>query len=1518
MAGNRPRDWHVLDLDKDPTPGDPDRVRKLAKDLHDFSDDVGKVLRDIKGMAGEEAILQWAGKTAEAFTEKFEDAPSKLKKLKKSYGMAGDALAAYWPELERAQSLADKALIKGREAQADLSSAKSRLSSADSWVEKAGKEADKYKDEGGKGSGGGKDVPKPDPDKVRAATRNATSAESAQKSAKSDVTSAQNALDAAKKMAEDARRMREEAAGTAKRKIDEASDAGIRNRKWWEEIGDWVSDNWDTIIAVCKVVVAVVGIIAMIVGGPILAAIVIVAGVIVLADTLNKYRKGQAGLLDVAFAALDCVPGMKGLTTAAKLGKGLKGLKGGLKGFKSARTALKDGAKGAYNRVKSKIKGCGDPVDVATGQMFLDATDVTLPGTLPLVFTRRVASGYRSGGWFGPTWTSTLDQRLEVDEDGVVFVTEDGMLLAYPHPEGPDAPVLPDGGPRWPLERLDDGGYRLTDPLTGHTRHFTPPDPDDGVALLARVSDRHHNTIDFDYEADGAPVAIRHCGGYHLKLTVEDDRVTALALADDGTDITIKRYGYTDGDLTTVTNSSGRSLTFTYDHDRRITSWLDTNQSLYNYAYDSRGRCVSQSGESGYLANTFSYDCADQEFADQRITTVTDADGAEARYVIDSSCLVVCEIDPLGNRVHTAYDEFHHVASRTDALTNTTQFVHNEHGQPLRVRRPDDAVTQLEYNELCRPVRVTLPDGNSWIRKYDARGNCLEVIDPTGSVTRYAFDESGGPTSVTDPLGATTYIRSNAAGLPLQIVDPLGNSITYEYNSFGRPVVSIDATGGRTEQSWTIEGRISRRTAPDGSVEAWSYDGEGNCLSYTDPAGAVTHYEYSHFDVLTARLEPGGMRHEFTYDSALRLIEVRNPLGRTWRYQYDPAGRLTSEIDFDGREIRYDHDAAGRLISRTNPLGQQIRYERDALGQMVRKEAEAEVSTYSYDVLGNLTEASNPHSSVHLRRDSKGALVAETVNGRTVTYEYDAVGRRTRRVTPSGAIGEWSYDAVGNRTSLTSSARTMGFQHDSQGREVSRTTDASVAVNNAYDLLGRLTDQTVTARDGHTVQRRSYAYRTDGYPTSIDDRLNGAVRFSHDSAGRILTADAESWSERYAYDDAGNLLSADWPPTHAGREAVGTRSYEGTAILRAGRVRYEYDRAGRITLRQKKRMSHRPDTWHYTWDAEDRLTCAITPDGTEWRYRYDPFGRRIAKERLTEGHVTESTAFTWEGTTLCEQTTRSQQLGNQITLTWDHVGLLPVAQTESRTALEAPQAEVDQRFFTIVSDLVGTPTELLDETGEIAWRARRTVWGVTTWNSDATTYTPLRHPGQYFDPETELHYNCFRYYDPQTARYLTLDPLGLTPAPNPVTFVHNPHALSDPLGLAPCREFFTVQSPADAARLRGGGEPWPSSMHRAHFGEGVYSWASRSDAERYFAIKSKRTDELEMVRFTIPEAEFAKLRKADISKMTDDEADAFIDRYSLMSDTGKTDHGYQYITRPTNLGSEHFFDKSVMHLLKFD
>ncbi|PBC70647.1 RHS repeat-associated protein [Streptomyces sp. TLI_235] len=219
----------------------------------------------------------------------------------------------------------------------------------------------------------------------------------------------------------------------------------------------------------------------------------------------------------------------------------------------------------------------------------------------------------------------------------------------------------------------------------------------------------------------------------------------------------------------------------------------------------------------------------------------------------------------------------------------------------------------------------------------------------------------------------------------------------------------------------------------------------------------------------------------------------------------------------------------------------------------------------------------------------------------------------------------------------------------------------------------------------------------------------------------------------------------------------------------------------------------KPDTWHYTWDADDRLTGVTTPDGARWRYLYDPFGRRIAKQPLSAdgSGVEEQTDFTWDGPALAEQTTQAAYLPGPHTLSWDHNGLYPLAQTETiATALSAgtPQAQIDRRFFAIVTDLVGTPTELVDPaTNAIAWRATPTLWGHMTWPADSTTYTPMRFPGQYFDAETRLHYNLHRYYDPDIARYTSPDPLGLAPAPNPEAYVGNPHLVSDPLGLSPHR-----------------------------------------------------------------------------------------------------------------------------------
>ncbi|WP_432107028.1 putative T7SS-secreted protein [Streptomyces sp. AA1529] len=1030
---------------------------------------------------------------------------------------------------------------------------------------------------------------------------------------------------------------------------------------------------------------------------------------------------------------------------------------------------------------------CGeDPVDFATGRMLLPQTDLALPGILPLAFRRQFESSYRAGRWFGPAWSSTLDQRMEVDAEGIVFHGESSLLVAYPHPEPGGEPVLPGRGPQWPLRLRADGYYVLTDPESGLARCFTPPADladREGVALLAEMSDRNGNRITFEYDEDGTPLALVHSGGYHVRVESDAElgRVTGLLLAggaQDGTDQQIVRIGYDrHGNLTEVTGSTGRPMRFGYDDAGRIISWTDTNDSHYEYAYDEHDRCVWQSGTEGHMHATFDYSPADPKTA-HRVTKVTTSLGQTTYHLINARDQVVAVTDPTGATNRIERDTRHRVLSRTDALGRTTRLERDGEGRVVRAVHPDGSATAISYNALGLPVEITEPDGAVWRHEYDERGNRTLTIDPAGASTGYTYDGSGRLTSVTDALGQVMRVRCDAAGLPTEITDPAGAVTTYRRDAFGRPTAVINPLGDTTHLSWTVEGHLARRTSPDGATERWEWDGEGNCLRHVDAAGGETRYEYTHFDLLTARTGPDGVRHAFTHDTRLRLREVTNPQGLTWTYEYDGADRLIAETDFDERTQRYTLDAAGRLTARTTPLGDTITYERDLLGRTTVKDAAGSVTTYVYDPAGRLVEARNPDAELLRQYDRAGRLKTEVVGGRALTYAYDALGRPVRRTTPTGSVTRYGYDAAGNRTTVTADGHTLASSYDTAGRERQRDLGESLSLSWTWDPASRLTGQSVHGQAPDANWHRSYTYRPDGHLIAVDDSREGTSRFTLDPAGRVTQVTAQDWTETYAYDEAGNQTVADWPAAHASPEARGARTYTGTRIHTAGRLRYEHDAGGRVVCRQKKNLSRRPDTWRYEWDAEDRLTRVTTPDGAVWNYTYDPLGRRTAKSSDTE-----RVDFTWDGPTLVEQTTTGEA-PHPVTLTWNHQGLHPISQTERITA-ETSQREIDSRFFAIVTDLIGTPTALLTESGITAWHTRSTLWGTTTWNTDATTYTPLRFPGQYFDPESGLHYNYFRHYDPETARYLSPDPLGLAPAPNPVAYVGNPCSATDPLGLSP-------------------------------------------------------------------------------------------------------------------------------------
>lgn len=169
-----------------------------------------------------------------------------------------------------------------------------------------------------------------------------------------------------------------------------------------------------------------------------------------------------------------------------------------------------------------------------------------------------------------------------------------------------------------------------------------------------------------------------------------------------------------------------------------------------------------------------------------------------------------------------------------------------------------------------------------------------------------------------------------------------------------------------------------------------------------------------------------------------------------------------------------------------------------------------------------------------------------------------------------------------------------------------------------------------------------------------------------------------------------------------------------------------------------------------------------------------------------------------DGVLLAEQshTTGPDDPGQTTVWDWEPHSFRPLSQTERVSPRDAPQEWVDEQFYAIVTDLVGTPTEMVDSDGNLAWHPHTTLWGTVALSSGGAS-CPLRFPGQYYDPETGLNYNYHRYYDSLGGRYGSNDPLGLGAGLNPQAYVPNPAYWIDPLGLMGCgggQQFYRGQN----------------------------------------------------------------------------------------------------------------------------
>ena len=108
----------------------------------------------------------------------------------------------------------------------------------------------------------------------------------------------------------------------------------------------------------------------------------------------------------------------------------------------------------------------------------------------------------------------------------------------------------------------------------------------------------------------------------------------------------------------------------------------------------------------------------------------------------------------------------------------------------------------------------------------------------------------------------------------------------------------------------------------------------------------------------------------------------------------------------------------------------------------------------------------------------------------------------------------------------------------------------------------------------------------------------------------------------------------------------------------------------------------------------------------------------------------------------------------------------------------------NEQFYLYHNEPNGCPSRLLDESGKVVWAARYDAWGKVKRLVVNEVEQPLRLQGLYFDEETGLHYNRFRYYCAEIGSFVSQDPLGLVAGENVYAFGPNAQGWIDPLGLA--------------------------------------------------------------------------------------------------------------------------------------
>jgi len=712
---------------------------------------------------------------------------------------------------------------------------------------------------------------------------------------------------------------------------------------------------------------------------------------------------------------------------------------------------------------------------------------------------------------------------------------------------------------------------------------------------------------------------------------------------------------------------------------------------------------------------------------------------------------------------------------------DTTSFTYDDvTGGLLSITQPLIGSTNFsDYDAVGRVSRVTDVNGEAKGFTYDAKGRITAIINKAdGSSTSIIYNAAGQPDTVTDEDAVTRSFDYDSNGRLSRVTDIEGNYVAYAYDSQGNRIemTKHDPYDNRTYlKRWSYEhpdipGKLWKEINGDDAFTEYGYDRGGKIAWVKDPNGNITSYEYDPLNRLVRVTQLGNVITAYAYDSHGNLTAVTDASGNLTSYQYDDLGRLVSTTSPDTGTATYVYDEAGNATAKTDAKGIAAQYTYDLLNRLTGihfPDATQDISYfYDGDTYGNgrRTGMTDPSGNTTFSYDARGRLTGKTSAILGHSYSISTTfspGNRVITVTyPTGRTLDYTRDSMGRMKGLSTTYETgtvtlvSNMTYNPFGGPKGLSTGSGGEVNNQSGEC----DCIKIANPGEQMER---IYTYDNNRNLIDIQGTNTSwynqSFTYDTLNRLTSAEGRYGAINYTYDDVGNRLIRTVNGETANYNYIGgTNRLD--QITGANPISFTYDANGNTSAIGTNTLFY---------NQNNRLIRVEENSLVLGEYTYNGLGQRVIKE--VGGGVTTVFHYDLNGKLIAEGLA-----DGTITAEYLYMGKIRIAKVDVSTG----------NIYYYLNDRIGTPQLMTDDTGTIVWEASYKPFGRASINPKSTVVNNIRFPGQYYDGETGLHYNYFRYYDPRMGRYVRPDPIGLVGGISLYPYVlSNPINITDREGL---------------------------------------------------------------------------------------------------------------------------------------